>query len=159
MIGWQAVRDAASRLLSKHTAAAEHVEQDWLPPMPKDRGAEQGDVDDPAVRCCAASGPMDWRGRSIKRTATASRPRNQNAGISQLPTWRPEKLAGAYDPQRALQKNGGLADLWYVDYVSPDLGAVLLAGIRRRQRHSRSGAEPTANRSHLRRERFGCSAS
>ena len=52
MIQWQAVREAASRFLPKHTAAAawkhrnlSHVEQEGLPPMPKDRGAEQGDVD------------------------------------------------------------------------------------------------------------------
>ena len=52
MIEWQAVRVAASRFLPKHTAAAawkyqnlSRVEQQGLPPMPKDRGAEQGDVD------------------------------------------------------------------------------------------------------------------
>ena len=27
----------------------------------------------------------------------------------------PEKLTGAHDPQHALQKNGSLADLWYMD--------------------------------------------
>ena len=27
----------------------------------------------------------------------------------------PEKLSGAHDPQHALQKNGGLADQWYMD--------------------------------------------
>ena len=40
----------------------------------------------------AASGrqpPMDWRGRSIRKTAIASRPFNQSAGNSQLPAWRP----------------------------------------------------------------------
>ena len=52
MIEWKAVRETASRLLSKHTAAAawkhrnlSHVEQEGLPSMPKDRGAEHGDVD------------------------------------------------------------------------------------------------------------------
>ena len=50
MIEWKAVREAASRYLPKHTAAArrEHrnlsVEQEGVLPMPKDRGAEQGDV-------------------------------------------------------------------------------------------------------------------
>ena len=47
------MREAASRFLQKHTAAAatwkhrnlSHVEQEGLLPMPKDRGAEQGDVD------------------------------------------------------------------------------------------------------------------
>ena len=54
MIERQAVREAASRFLPKHTAAAawkhrnlSHVEQEGLPPMPKDRGAAQGDVDGP----------------------------------------------------------------------------------------------------------------
>ena len=46
-----------------------------------------------------------------------------------------EKLTGAHDPQHALQKNGGLADLWYMDdgdiVCHPDLGTVLPAGIRR----------------------------
>ena len=51
MFEWKAVREAASRFLPKHTAAAawkhrnlSHVEQDGLAPMPKDRGPEQGDV-------------------------------------------------------------------------------------------------------------------
>ena len=54
MIEWKAVREAASQFLPKHTAAAalKHrnlscVEQEGIPPMPKDRGAEQGDVDGP----------------------------------------------------------------------------------------------------------------
>ena len=38
-------------------------------------------------------------------------------------------------------------------------GAVLPVGIRRRQRQSRSGAEPAENGSHLHRDRSGCSAS
>ena len=58
---------------------------------------------------------MNWRGRSVGGTATASRPRGQIAGVSQLPDWRPNKLTGADDPQDALQKNGSLADLWYID--------------------------------------------
>ena len=51
MIEWKAVREAALRFLPKHTAAAwkhrelSHVEQEVHPPMPKDRGAEQADVD------------------------------------------------------------------------------------------------------------------
>ena len=84
MIGLQALREAASRFHPKHTAAAtwkhrnlSHVEQEGLPPMPKDRGAEKGDVDGPAgvqpcfgdgggknaaVRSCAASGSLPWIG-------------------------------------------------------------------------------------------------
>ena len=63
MIEWQAVREAPSRFLPKHTAAAawkhrnvSHVEQEGLPPMPKDRGAEQGDVDAP----WSAAWPWAW---------------------------------------------------------------------------------------------------
>ena len=51
---WKAVREAASQLLPKHAAPAtwkhrnlSHVEQEGLAPMPKDCGAEQGDVDGP----------------------------------------------------------------------------------------------------------------
>ena len=44
-------------------------------------------------------------------------------------------------------------------HVSPDLGAVLLAVIRRRQCESWSRTKPTENGSHLPRERPGCSTS
>ena len=44
----------AAHFISKHSATAgwkhrnlSHVEQEGLPPMPEDRGAEQGDVDGP----------------------------------------------------------------------------------------------------------------
>ena len=59
IIEWKAVREAASRFLPTHTAAARkhrnlfHVEQEGLPPVPKDRGAEQGDVDGP-LECSLA---------------------------------------------------------------------------------------------------------
>ena len=62
MIEWKAVREARSRFLPKHTAAAgwkyrnlSHVEQEGVLPMPKDRGAEQGDVDGP-LQCRLAFG-------------------------------------------------------------------------------------------------------
>ena len=62
MIEWKAVRVAASRLLLKHTAAAgwkhrslSHVEQEGLSPIPKGRGADQGDVDGP-LECSLALG-------------------------------------------------------------------------------------------------------
>ena len=106
MIEWNAVREAASRFLLKHTAAAwkhrklSYVEQEGLLPMPKDRGAEQGDVDgslecSPARGMVAAEtrGTLPWIGceRSCRGTASASRPRGQNAGVSQLPAWWPRK--------------------------------------------------------------------
>ena len=62
MIEWQAVREAASRFLPMHTAAVawkhrnvSFVEQEGLSPMPKDRGAEQGDVGGP-LECSLALG-------------------------------------------------------------------------------------------------------
>ena len=62
MIEWKAVREAVSRFLPKHTAAAaskhrnlSHVEQEGLSPVPKDRGAEQGDVD-----ARSAAWPWAW---------------------------------------------------------------------------------------------------
>ena len=52
MIEWNAVGEAASWFHPKHTApetwkhrSLSHVEQEGLLPMPKDRGAEEGDVD------------------------------------------------------------------------------------------------------------------
>ena len=45
------------------------------------------------------------------------------------------------------------------DIVSPDLGAVLHAGIRCRQHKCLSRGEPTEDRGHKLSERFGCSAS
>ena len=75
MIGWQAVCGAASRFLSKHTTAAGHVEQEGIPPMPKDRGAEQGDVDGP-LECSLAVGMMaaETRRRVAGQQAVGSLP-------------------------------------------------------------------------------------
>ena len=112
----------------------------------------------------AASGghpPWDWRERSCRGTAFASRPRSQIAGVSH-PTWRPEKLSSVHDPHHALQKSGGLADQWYMDdgdivrhpiLVLPFLQDFDVA-------NARVGAEwnPLKNRSHLLREPSGCSA-
>ena len=111
MIEWQAVREAASRFLRKHTAAATwkhrnlcHVEQEGLSPMPNDRGAEQGDVDGPlecssargmvaaetrgSIAAWQAAGALPWIG---VRTATPSGPLGQIAGIGKLPACWPRK--------------------------------------------------------------------
>ena len=103
MIEWKAVRETAWRFLPKYTAAAtwthrnlSHVEQEGLSPMPKDRGAEQGDVDGP-LECSLAAGlvagrdawkhsraasgghpSLGWRERPCRGTASASRPRGPN---------------------------------------------------------------------------------
>ena len=70
MIEWKAVREAASQFFLKHTTAGawkhrnlSHVEQKGLPPMPKDRRAEQGNVDG-SLECslALAAGSLPWIG-------------------------------------------------------------------------------------------------
>ena len=140
MVEWKAVREAASQFLPKHTAAVawkhqnlSYVEQEGLPPMPKDRGAEQGDVDGP-LECSLALGmaAAESRMRMAAEQAAGSRPWVCVADDAELQQLRadhatrlqesaniqnggPEKRTGAHDPRHALQKNGGLADLWYMD--------------------------------------------
>ena len=77
MFEWNAVRQAAGHLLHKHATAAgrkhralSHVGQDGLPPMPKDRGADQGDVDGPALGMVAA----ETRLRSAAQQAVSMTP-------------------------------------------------------------------------------------
>ena len=114
MIVWKAVREAASRFLPKHTAAAvwkhrnvSFVEQEGLSPLPKDRGAEQGDVDGlPGVQpgsghggsggarkhCRTASGghpSLDCRQLSGRGAASTSRIRSKSTRVSQLSAWWP----------------------------------------------------------------------
>ena len=126
MIQWEAVRGAAPRFLPKDTAAAawkhrnlSHVEQEGLPPMPKDRGAEQGDVDG-LLECSVTSGMVaaETPGRTAARQASGSLPwtgvddaseeqrlqadhatRVQETVNFQLGSQ--EKLTGADDPQHA----------------------------------------------------------
>ena len=67
-------------------------------------GLRDGGSRDARKHSRAASGrqpPMDWRGRSIRRTAIASRPRNQSARKSQLPAWRPGE---AYRSRRPAER-------------------------------------------------------
>ena len=180
MIEWKAVREAVSRFLPKHTAAAvwkhrnvSFVEQEGLSPMPKDRGAEQGDVDGP-VECRLALGTVaaQARGNIAARQAAGTLPwigvndpvevqrlKADNAArvqrVSQLSACWP-RSAHAHDPQHALQKNGGSADQWFMDdgdimchpiLVLPFLQDFDVA-------NARVGAErnPPKNGSHLLRE-------
>ena len=55
---------------------------------------------------------MDWCWRNA---APASRTHCQDAESLQFSAGGPEKLTGADDPRHALEKNGHLADLWYMD--------------------------------------------
>ena len=93
--------------------------------MPKDRGAEHGDVDGP-VECSMvagstaarqAAGTLLWIG--VDDPTEEQRLRADHAARVQesvnFQPGGPEKLTGAHDPQHALQKSGGLADQWYMD--------------------------------------------
>ena len=101
--------------------------------MPKDRSAEQGDVDG-FLECSLALGMVaaEARGNIAARQAAGTRPWigvNDSAEEQRLQAdyavrlhesanfqlGGPEKLTDAHDPRHATQKNGGLADQWYMD--------------------------------------------
>ena len=127
MIEWKAVREAASRFLPKHPM----LNRKGLSPMPKDRGAEQGDVDGP-LECSLALGMVaaETQESIVARQAAGTLPwigvddsaeeqRLQADHAAKLPDTAnfqlggPEKAhTGAHDPQHVLQRNGGLADQW-----------------------------------------------
>ena len=100
-------------------------------PMLQDRGAEQGDVGGP-LECSWALGTVaaETRRRVAAQQVAGSLPwvvdpsdvRRQQAEHAvrtqrhyNLQLGGAEKLSGADDPRHALQENGGLADLWYMD--------------------------------------------
>ena len=145
----------------------------------KDRGAGQGDVDG-LLECSVALGDMvaaETRRRTAARQAGGSLPHgvddpSEEQRLQAVHATRveetdnfqlggPKKLTGADDPQHASQKNGGLADLWYMDdgdiMCHPILVPSLLQDFGVARRQGRSGAEPTENRSHPPCERPGCS--
>ena len=101
--------------------------------MPKDRGAEQGDVHG-SLECSLALGMVaaEARGSIAARQAAGTFPfvgvndsaeeqrlqadhaaRLQESANFQLGG--PAKLTGAHDPRHALQKNDGLANQWFGD--------------------------------------------
>ena len=101
--------------------------------MPRDRGAEQGDVDGP-LECSLALGMMAAEARMCVAVQQAARTfpwigthdpadagrlqDEQHSRMQRIQSSRlggPEKLIGADDPRCALQENGGLADHWYLD--------------------------------------------
>ena len=138
MIEWCAVRKAASCLLSKHAVVAgwkhralSHVGQERIPPLPKDCGSEQGDVDGlsnvawlwewlllridctpltKAARTLPWIGTTHWEhsGSKLNTIARCSRSKTFSwvvqKGTSELMT--------RDMPNR---KTEGSADLWYMD--------------------------------------------
>ena len=122
--------------------------------MPKDRGAEQRDVDGPLECSLALVMVAVEKGGSITaRRAAGTLPTIHQKKADHATTVQEsanflfgdvEKLTGADDPQHALQKNGGLADLWYMDDGDIMCHPILVE-------------RNPENRSHLLRERPGCS--
>ena len=94
MIEWDAVREAASRLLPKHAAVAgwKHRTLSHVEPMPKDRGAEPGDVDG-LIECSLALGMV----AADARLRVAAQQAARTLHSSWLIWW---KMARASSPSR-----------------------------------------------------------
>jgi hypothetical protein len=158
---WPAIREAALRELPRHAAVAawkhqqqSYVEQPGVPPHPKDRGAEQGDVDGPlecgvTIAGVAASAResvhrdqcqdrIPWAVRTPAdvtqaKAAHAERDRRATAWAAARPVERrttPEGGAIVPDPRHEIQPGGGIVDYWYLDdgdvLTSPHLVAPFL---------------------------------
>ena len=113
------------QVLPKHAAVAvwkqcalSFVEQDGLPPMPEDRGAEQGDVElrpdctlppnKPHASSLGLVRTTQWKNSGLKLNTKARRSRFRTFD------WVVQKNI-LEQTTRDLQNNGGLADLWYID--------------------------------------------
>ena len=161
------MQEAASRFLPKHTAAAcPTLSQRRCRQCPKDRGAEQGDVDGAwecrsplgmvaaetreRVAAQQASGSLPWIGvddpSDIQHLQAAHAVRQQETVNIRLGG--PEKLTRADDPRHALAKK--MKACWTCG---------LWTMIRRRQCESGSRTNTTENGVDLLRGRLECSAS
>ena len=131
---WESVRRACREFHPKHTAVAawkhssvSFVEQQGVQPLPKDRGAEQGDVDGPSE--CALTLAL------VANDARSQVHQQQRNGVLPWSCNLPEDVTAAEnefdglpgrinqflqnrngnDPRHGLQTGGGLADFWYLD--------------------------------------------
>ena len=133
---WDSVRKAALEAHPKHAAVAawkhaavSYVEQEGVPPQPKDRGAEQGDVDGPK-ECALTLGLVARNARSMihqqQRAGdlpwTCDGAEELNAAQADFDnrslatrTFQEQALGCVVDPRHEIQKSGGLADFWYLD--------------------------------------------
>ena len=127
--------------------------------MPKDRGAEQGDVGGHLERSLPRVGVDDPS--DFQRLQADHATRVQESASFQLGGL--EKLTGAHDPRHALQKSGGLADQWYMDDGDILCHQILVPTHLQEFDvfNAKVGAErnPQKTESHPLRERLGCSAS
>ena len=143
---WPAIRRAVHEALPRHFpvtcwkhAAVSHVEQRDVGPMPKDRGAEQGDVDGP-LECSLTLGEVSSSARaevhgqqrrgelpwsSSAPEATSAAEREFDARAVRHAEWTatvPAERRGSHgskaiipDPAHEVQAFGGIADFWYLD--------------------------------------------
>ena len=146
MLEWPAVRKAAREALPRHYAVAcwkhqeaSYVEQQGVDPVPKDRGAEQGDVDGPlecsltlgkvaantrsAVHAQQRSGDLPWATTQDSTIRAAEREYDERGSRAQqwsnTPPAERREAGGALlvttDPQHEVQASGGVVDYWYLD--------------------------------------------
>ena len=139
---WSAIRAAIQQALPRHLAAtcwkhesASHVEQEGVAPAPKDRGAEQGDVDG-AVECSVTlggvaadarsavhamqrRGELPWTAPSLEAVDDFDRREARVAAWKALePSQRRETGATqriVANPAHEIQAGGGLLDVWFLD--------------------------------------------
>ena len=143
---WGAIRSATIQTLPHHAAVASwkhsqqsFVEQDGVEAVPKDRGAEQGDVDGPleaslvlgqiaatarqTVHSAQRSGDFQWAvdGADAKERARAAYDDHMmRAAAWQAATPAQRQVGGPGgtlqpSPDNEVQQGGGLADFWYLD--------------------------------------------
>ena len=145
MIVWKAVREAASRFLPKHKAAAA-----WnigVCPTLNKKGSHQCrrirvQSKETSMARWSAAWLWEWwqqkREEALPRLAAGTllpwigvddpseeqRLQADHSAIFQLGG--PEKHTTAHDPQHALQQNEGLADLWYMDDCDISMAAIMI---------------------------------
>ena len=143
---WSAVRNATREALPRHYpvacwkhAAASYVEQAGVPASPKDRGAEQGDVDGPLecsvtlggvagkarseVHGAQRRGELPWASTDPNAVAAAAseydeRSVRREAWLASAPADRRASSGNKAiitDPRHEVQALGGIADFWYLD--------------------------------------------
>jgi hypothetical protein len=127
---WNSIRNM--RVASWKHAAVSYVEQHGVPPQPKDRGAEQGDVDGPmecsltlgavardtrsAIHRQQRQGQLPWACETSADVVTSQDDFDRRVEMSR--TYQ-EQRANAVDhtddPRLEVQRGGGIADFWYLD--------------------------------------------
>ena len=136
---WDAVRKASMEFHPRHAAVAawkhaatSYVEQQGVAPQPKDREAEQGDVDGPqecsftlgvvgqdaraAIHQQQRLGHLPWASDSLPEVNAAREDfDNRQEATRVFQERRASSTDDCVDPRLQVQQGGGLADFWYLD--------------------------------------------